>query len=198
MGLNIETDFGQTPLSEEEKEDLIISTISNKQELDEFEQINIESAVEWSMKQVFKMEQIVSVSFILKLHKRMFGQTWKWAGKFRQSNKNLGIDKYQIPQELTKMIDDCQYWIENNIYLQDEIAIRLKHRLVSIHPFANGNGRHSRLYADILISHGFKRKIFSWGQSSFTSRGEAREKYLSAVRKADKGDIQALVKFARL
>lgn len=198
MGLEIDYIYGQTPISEEEKEGLIIQTISNRKELDEFEQLNIESAVEWSLQQSFNIEKILSVVFILNVHKRMFNKTWKWAGTIRMSNKNLGVDKFQIVQELKILLDDCKYWIENDTYSKDEIAIRFKHRLVCIHPFPNGNGRHSRLCADILISHVFKEKVFSWGRLNLVKPGESRKKYFEAIYGADDGDIQPLIKFARL
>ena len=102
----------------------------------------------------------------------MFNEVWGWAGNFRKTDKNIGVDKFIIPQELRKLIDDCKYWIENKTYPDDEIAIRFKHRLVKIHPFPNGNGRHSRICADILISKGLKKEIFSWGGKKLTDRSE--------------------------
>jgi len=197
MGLEIDYIYGQTPISEEEKEGLIIQTISNREELDEFEQLNIESAVEWSLRRNFTIDKILSIEFILNVHKRMFNKTWIWAGKIRTSNKNIGVDKYQISQELKMLCDDCVYWVKNNTYSKDEIAIWFKHRLVSIHPFPNGNGRHSRLCADILISHVFKERVFSWGRLNLVKPGESRKKYLKAIYAADAGDIQPLLKFAR-
>jgi len=197
MGLEIDYIYAQTPITEEEKEGLIIKTISNREELDEFEQLNIESAIEWSMQRKLSMEKILTIDFILDVHKRMFNKTWKWAGKFRTTNKNIGIDKYQIHQELKTVCDDCKYWIENDTYTKDEIAIRFKHRIVSVHPFANGNGRHSRLCADIIISHVFKEEVFSWGRLNLVKPGESRKKYLEAIYAADNGDIQPLLKFAR-
>jgi Fic-DOC domain mobile mystery protein B len=197
MGLEIDYIYGQTPITEEEKEGLMIQTISNRKELDEFEQLNIETAVEWSLKQKFTAERILTTKFILDVHKRMFNKTWKWAGKIRTSNKNLGIDKFQINQEMKVLCDDCKYWIENNIYSDEEIAIRFKHRIVSVHPFPNGNGRHSRLCADILISHIYNENVFSWGRFNLVNPSESREKYLKAIYAADKGDIQPLLNFAR-
>lgn len=197
MGLEFQYFEGQTPLEEDEIEGLLIKTISTREELDEFEQQNIEDAVEWTLTRQFKTEKILQDSFILDVHKRMFGNIWKWAGKYRTSNKNLGVDKYHIPFELKNLLDDCKYWIEHNTYETDELAIRFKHRLVSIHPFANGNGRHSRLCADILISHGLGKPIFSWGRTSLTNKGEARKKYLQALHQADQGNCFPLIEFSR-
>ena len=127
----------------------------------------------------------------------MFSDVWDWAGTFRKSNKNLGVDKFIIEQELTKLLDDCKFWIENKIYPSDEIAIRLKFRMVSIHPFPNGNGRHSRIYADIFISHVFNLPVYSWGGTNLNKEGETRLRYLNALHQADQGNIQALIQFAR-
>jgi Fic-DOC domain mobile mystery protein B len=197
MGLEFEYIEGQSPLDEDEKEGLIVKTISTRGELDEFEQRNIESAVAWTLRRNYKLEEILSEKFIIELHRQMFGEVWKWAGKFRKSNKNIGVDKFQIPAELRKLIADCTYWIEHKIFKPDEIAIRFKHRLVRIHLFPNGNGRHSRLYADILISQGLKGPIFTWGNRNLSKKGEFRKKYLEAIYAADEGDYNLLIEFAR-
>ena len=197
MGLELNYINGQTPISEEEKEGLLIKTISTRDELDEFEQQNIESAIEWTLKQNFSVDKILTIDFILEVHKRMFNKIWEWAGTFRKTNKNIGVDKFQISQDLKILLDDCKYWIENDTFLNDEIAIRFKHRLVKIHPFPNGNGRHSRLCADIFISHVFKKKVFSWSGSNLIKPGDSRKKYIEAIYKADKGNIKPLINFAR-
>lgn len=197
MGLDLEYNKGQTPIEEEEKEELKIKTISTRGELDEFEQANIEKAVEWSLKINPSTQKILTVEFIKEVHKKMFSEVWGWAGKFRKTNKNIGVDKYQIEQELRKLMDDCKFWIDNNVYPEDEIAIRFKHRLVKTHPFPNGNGRHSRLCADILINNGFKKEIFSWGTKNITEQSETRTKYLNAIYEADNGNIKPLLVFAR-
>ena len=198
MGLDIEYIKGQTPIDEEEKDELKIKTISTRGELDEFEQANIEKAIEWSLKANLTLEKILSIEFIKDVHRRMFNEVWGWAGNFRKTDKNIGVDKFIIPQELRKLIDDCKYWIENKTYPDDEIAIRFKHRLVKIHPFPNGNGRHSRICADILISKkGLKKEIFSWGGKKLTDRSETRDKYLEAIYKADGENIHPLIEFAR-
>ncbi len=154
MGLDLEYIKGQTPIDEEEKEGLKIKTISTRGELDEFEQSNIEEAIEWSMKSKFSPDHILTVKFIKEVHRKMFSEVWNWAGTFRNPNKNIGVDKHQIHSQLLSMLDDCKFWINNKTYGEDEIAVRFKDRLVKIHPFPNGNGRHSRLCADILIPPG--------------------------------------------
>jgi Fic-DOC domain mobile mystery protein B len=197
MGLEIEYIDGQTPLSEEEKEDLLIPTITTHKELNEFEQKNIEDALQWILSNKFKLETILSEKFILNIHKRMFSDVWAWAGKFRKSNKNLGDEWWKVPIELRKLIDDTKYWISDKVYSEDEIAIRFKHRLVSIHCFANGNGRHSRLMADILVENVFNQNAFNWGSENLSADGENRKLYLTAIKAADKNDYKQLLNFAR-
>ncbi len=197
MGLDIKYNDGQTPLSEEEKEGLLISSISTRGELDEFEQQNIEEALMWSLKRNFKKDNLFTEDFICELHKRMYGNVWAWAGEFRKTNKNIGVDKWQIATDLSVLLGDAQFWNANNIFGSDETAVRFKHRLVSIHCFANGNGRHSRLMADIVIEHYFKLPHFTWGSALKENLSDARMRYLSALKLADKGDIEPLIKFAR-
>jgi Fic-DOC domain mobile mystery protein B len=197
MGLDLDYTNGQTPIDEDEKEGLLITTITTRGELDEFEQLGVEKAIEWTRKRKFGSQQILSEEFVKDLHKRMFEDIWKWAGQFRTSNKNLGVDKNQIRPEIRKLIDDCQYWIDHKVFAEDEIAVRFSHRIVTIHPFSNGNGRHSRLIADILVSHGFARAPFSWGSINLTAKGAARSAYLKALRKADENEYQSLIEFAR-
>jgi len=197
MGLDLDYTDGQTPLDEDEKDGLRIATITTRGELDEFEQLGVEKAIEWTMKRTLGLQQILTEDFVKELHKRMFVDIWKWAGQFRTSNKNLGVDKNQIRTEIRKLIDDCQYWIDHNRFAEDEIGVRFSHRIVSIHLFSNGNGRHSRLIADILVSHGLGRPIFSWGSINLTAQGAARSAYLKALREADDNDYRSLIDFAR-
>jgi Fic-DOC domain mobile mystery protein B len=188
---------GQTPLDEDEKQGLLIQTISNREELDEFEQMNIQLAIEWTFKNNFTKEQVLTEEFILLVHKKMFGEVWEWAGTKRKTNKNIGVDKYQISVEIKSLLDDCKFWIENKTFSPDEISVRFSHRLVKIHIFPNGNGRHSRLIADILISNIFNKPVFSWGKSDLSKKGDIRKKYLEAVYNADKELLQPLIDFSR-
>lgn len=197
MGLDLIYNDGQTPLDEDEKEGLLIKSIATRGELDEFEQKNIEDAIQWSLTRRFKSEQILSETFILALHKRMYKNVWRWAGEYRKTNKNIGVDKLEIPVALRSLIDDASYLLENNVYEPDEFALRFKHRLVSIHCFPNGNGRHSRMIADIMIEKIYQQPVFSWGGASLSVDMDIRAQYLKAIRKADKGDFDLLLKFAR-
>ncbi|MEX0610434.1 MAG: mobile mystery protein B [Balneolaceae bacterium] len=197
MGLDLEYINGQTPLDEDEKEGLLIPTIATREELDEFEQQNIEESMQWVFNRSVKAETILTEKFICNLHKRMYGDVWAWAGKFRKTDKNLGIDKWQIPMALKNLCDDTLFWIQKETFTADEITLRFKHRIVSIHCFPNGNGRHSRLMADIIISTVYKMPLFSWGTDDLVNEGKVRSNYLKAVRAADNGDFELLLKFAR-
>ncbi|MEL7124333.1 MAG: mobile mystery protein B [Bacteroidota bacterium] len=196
MGLELKYDEGQTPLDEEEKEGLKIKSITTQGELDEFEQLNIEKAVEWTIRSNLKLEKILTEKFVKDFHKRMYGDVWKWAGEFRKSEKNLGIKWTQIGIELKNLLDDTKYWIENNTYSPAEIAIRFKHRIVSIHCFPNGNGRHSRMMADIIMESIFDKEIFTWHQSNMVRTDEIRKAYINSLKAADNGNINPLIEFA--
>ena len=126
----------------------------------------------------------------------MLGDVWRWAGRFRTSERNIGIDYWQIPIALRQLLDDTKAWIEYHTYPPDEIALRFHHRLVQIHPFPNGNGRHSRLVADLLVMS-FGRERFSWGRESLRDAGAMRRRYIAALRAADNHDMGPLLAFAR-
>jgi len=143
-----EPDDAATPLTEEEKSDLKLSHISNRGELNVAEQENIARGQDWALS---RRRDILTERFIKNLHQHMLGDVWRWAGKFRKSERNIGVDFYKIPVELRKLIDDVKTWIEYKSFSPDEIAVRFHHRLTFIHPFPNGNGRHARLIADLLI-----------------------------------------------
>ena len=200
MGLNNLTyEEGQTPLAEEEKEGLLIPSVTTKGELDEVEQRNIEEAIRWTLsrRKMFTAPEILTEPFLLDLHRRMLGEVWKWAGTFRKTDKNIGISKYDIGVGLRTLLGDCRYWIEHSTFEGEEIAIRFKHRLVSIHCFPNGNGRHSRLMADLIVEKVFGLEPFSWGGNLLTSTSAVRSAYIFALREADQGNYAPLISFAR-
>ncbi len=197
MGLDLDYIYGQTPLDQEELDELRIKSITLKSELNEFEQLNIEKAVEWSMSRKLSCDEILSEQFIKKLHFNMFNDVWKWAGKYRMTEKTLGAEPHHIPLKLRELIDNCKYWIEHQTYGEDEISIRFKFYLVRIHLFANGNGRHSRLMADIISVKCFQREVFSWGSASLYETGDSRRQYLEAIYSAEKSNFNPLIKFAR-
>jgi len=197
MGLEISYIDGQTPLSEEEKDGLKIPSITIREELDEFEQLNIEKAIQWTFGKKIKAEELLSEKFVKDLHKRMYGDVWKWAGSFRNSEKNLGIKSYLIPVHLKQLLDDTLFWFENNTFSPIEIAIRFKHELVSIHCFPNGNGRHSRLMADLIMEKLHGEPFLSWGSSNLVNVTDKRKEYIAALKLADKRQIEPLISFAK-
>jgi len=183
-----------TPLAHEERLDLLLAHITFRQDLNVAEQENIAFGQEWALSR--RRRDLLSEKFIKDLHKRMLGDVWRWAGKFRMSERNIGIDYWLIATALRQLLDDVKTWIEFRSYPPDEIAIRFHHRLVFIHPFPNGNGRHARLMADLLIMQlGGAR--FSWGKESLREAGEVRGRYINALRTADRHDIGPLLAFAR-
>ena len=179
-------------------EGLLIPSITIREELDEFEQLNIEKAVEWYLiRKKFKAYKILTEEFILDVHKRMLNDVWSWAGEFRTSEKTIGIPWHQVPICLKQLIDDCKFWIAHETYSNEEIAIRFKHQLVAIHLFPNGNGRHSRLMGDIVMKHIFKEPRFSWGSHSLRDKNTVRKSYINGLQKADNGSFEDLIKFSK-
>jgi Fic-DOC domain mobile mystery protein B len=197
MGLEIIYANGQTPLSEEELDGLLIPSITTREELDEFEQLNIEKAIQWTFGKKINVEKLFTEKFIKDLHKRMYGEVWKWAGSFRNSEKNLGIKSYLIPLQLKQLLDDVIYWYQNNTFPPVELAIRFKHQLVSIHCFPNGNGRHSRLMADLIMEKLYLQPILSWGSSNLVKADDKRKNYIRAIKMADNHDLHPLIDFAK-
>jgi len=192
-GLFDERGDGPTPLSIEERAGLIPSYITMRSELNEAEQANILEAQTWAFN---RKRSVLDARFLDKLHKRMFGNVWRWAGQHRRSGKNVGVDAYRITQELQQLIDDCRYWIDHDTFEHDEIAARFHHRLVWVHPYPNGNGRHSRLAADLLLVS-LAREKFSWGSQNLVDPDETRERYITALREADKHNFRPLIEFVR-
>ncbi len=189
---------GATPLSLEDIAGLIPKHITTQEQLNEWEYANILRAEKWAYGR--KHRDLLSISFLCLLHKKMFDQSWTWAGKFRTSQTNIGISWHNIPEHLKLLCDDFGYHMTHHTFPADELAVRFHHRLVWIHLFPNGNGRHARLMANLLAIH-LGQKPLSWGLSSKSSSliaaGTLRSDYLSALRKADQGDVAPLIKFAR-
>lgn len=189
---------GATPLSPEERDGLIPKYITTHGELNELEQSNIQEAHLWVRSK--KKLDVIDVSFLHELHKRMFSQVWKWAGRARSSGKNIGVDAAQIATKAADLIGDLKFWIENHTYSFDEIAARFHHRLVQIHIYPNGNGRHARLVTDLLLETNGK-DAFSWGanasKSPLETEGERRNAYIAALKAADRNDYSKLLVFVR-
>ena len=191
------TGEGNTPLSPEEQEDLI-PDLTTKEELNEWERQNILEASEWALEpRNLKRWDPFSDAYVRELHQRMFDQTWKWAGAYRTTEKNIGIPHHQIREALPALLGDARYWVEHQTFEPDELAVRFHHRLVWIHPFANGNGRHARLMADVVAVGRLGRPPFTWGRADIVKAGDFRRSYITALRAADKNDIQPLLEFAR-
>lgn len=186
-----------TPLEPQEREGLLQSWITHRKDLNEAEQENILEGAAWARgRRRLPLERMLSVNFMQTFHKRMFGDVWQWAGTFRTTERNIGVQAYRIATELAALLSDVRFWIEHETYPRDEIAIRFHHRLVAIHPFPNGNGRHARLAADLLVER-LGGEPFSWGGGSLADVGDLRARYVAALRAADDHDIGPLLEFAR-
>lgn len=188
-----EQDDAATPLSPEERDRLIPAYITLRGELNEAEQANILEAQEWAYS---RRRDVLHEKFLNDLHKRMLGHVWRWAGTYRRTEKNIGMDPVQIPIALRQLLDDCRYWIDHNTYPPDEIAARFHHRLVQIHPYPNGNGRHARLATNLLLK-ALGQGPFTWGSASLIDPGKTRKEYVAALKAADNHDIGPLLAFVR-
>ena len=195
MEIDLDEQDGQTPLDPDEKAGLIPDHLTTKNDLNEWEQENLLLAVRWLKRQ--RKPDVLSEGFCRDLHKQMFGKTWVWAGKFRQSDKNIGCDWTQVGTRLAQLFGNTRWWIDKATVAPDEIAARFHRDLVWIHPFPNGNGRHSRMMADALLAE-LGQSAFTWGRAgNLVAASEARASYLTALRAADQGEYQLLLAFVR-
>jgi len=185
---------GATPLDPDEARGLIPRHIRTQAELNQWEQANVLDGSAWAMRA--RESDVLSERFVRELHRRLFGNTWRWAGTFRTTGKNIGVDAAQVAVQLRELLENTRYWIEHRTFGLDEIAVRFHHRLVAIHPFPNGNGRHARLMTDVLLRRN-DAGAFSWGGTNLDAAGDARERYLAALRAADAGDYLPLLAFVR-
>jgi Fic-DOC domain mobile mystery protein B len=185
---------GATPLDPNELEGLRFPHIETRGELDQLEQQNIQDGLLW-LKRQRKYGDLLTEEFIKALHKHLFGAVWKWAGSFRTTAKNLGVDPLQINVELRKLLDDTRYWIDHQTYAPLEFAARFHHRLVQIHLFPNGNGRHSRIMTDVLLEKYLKEPAINWANDALIENSEYREIYINALRRADTGDYKQIIEF---
>lgn len=185
---------GATPLDPDEMQGLKFKHVTTRGELDHLEQANIQEGLVWLQRH--KDTDILNEGFVRMLHKRLFGDVWAWAGTFRTTEKNIGVDPMQISVQLRLLLDDTRYWIDNNTYDALEMAIRFHHRLVYIHLFANGNGRHARIMADAMLTKILKQSAVDWaGGYDLQAMNERRNQYIQALRAADGGDIGPLIRF---
>lgn len=185
---------GATPLDPDEARGLIPRHIRTQVELNQWEQANVLEGSAWAMRA--RARDVLSERFVRELHRRLFGNTWRWAGTFRTTGKNIGVDAAQVAVQLRELLENTRYWIEHRIFVLDETAVRFHHRLVVIHPFPNGNGRHARLMTDVLLRRNGATS-FSWGGASLEAIGDARDRYLAALRAADTGNYSPLLDFVR-
>lgn len=194
MALTIAHPPGATPLNPDELGGLIPTHLTTQEQLNEWEQKNILEGERWAFER--KHGNVLSTKFACTLHERMFGETWNWAGQIRTSEKNIGIDPAEIRPALHELFENVKAQIAHKSYSIDEIAARFAHKFVWIHPFANGNGRASRTMTDLLLlANGAEQ--FDWGAADLISVGDARHRYLTALRAADQHDYSQLLTLVR-
>ena len=185
-----------TPLDPALRGDLLQTWITTRADLNEAEEENILDGADWARRRRGGAEALLNEDFSKSLHVQMFGDVWKWAGSYRQNELNIGIAPHLVPAEMPAMFDNARFWVENNTFPPDDIAARLHHRLTQIHGFPNGNGRHARMMADLLIEK-LGGKPFSWGSGSIHDTGTLRTTYINALKAADNHDFAPLLAFAR-
>lgn len=186
---------GATPLDPDESAGLVPGHIATREQLDEWEAENILAGERWAAGAA-KRREILDDAFLRELHRQMFERTWKWAGSYHASEKNIGIAPERVAEEVRKLLEDTKARLAGKVAPTDEVAARFHHRLVSIHPFPNGNGRHARLLTDLLLAAN-DAEPFTWGRGDLEHAGEARERYLAALRAADARDFAPLLAFVR-
>lgn len=184
---------GATPLDADEAQGLLPTHIESMAQLNEWEQGNILRAEGWLFGR--RRTDILTERFVRRLHREMFGETWEWAGTYRTTQKTIGVLAYLIPAGVRDTCDDVRYWIEQETFPLTEAAVRLHHRMVKIHPFPNGNGRHTRMLADAML-HQLDEPRLTWGRSSLHDDGKTRTAYIKALKEADAGNYAGLVAFA--
>lgn len=186
---------GATPIDQDQILGLIPAHLTNQQDLNEWEAQNILEGKNWAFTSK-RTHNILTIPFIKKLHKKMFDRTWKWAGEFRTTQTNIGVEPYLIPSMLGYLLDDIHFWLTESTFALDEIAARLHHKLTYIHCFPNGNGRHARLYTDIfLVEH--SQPSFTWGNKNLTINNVQRHHYIACLKAADNHDYTPLLNFVR-
>jgi Fic-DOC domain mobile mystery protein B len=188
---------GATLLTPEEQSELIPS-LATRAQLNEVERLGINTARVRAMRpRALARTDLLSDAFGRELHRRMFRGVWRWAGRYRTTEKNLGWAVPRITEGVRNAFDDARTQLQYASYPLHEVAVRLHHQLVVIHPWPNGNGRHARLVADIVVAAG-RGVPLTWGAGvNLVAAGEIRARYLAAVRAADGQDFGPLLEFAR-
>lgn len=189
----VPTGDGHTELDEDERHDLIPTYIATRRELFDAEQRNITKAL---LRARPTVERLLDDKYLRDLHRSMFGDVWSWAGRYRTRETNIGVEPALISTAVKTLVDDTRAWIDHTTYPIDEIGARFHHRLVAVHPFVNGNGRHGRIAADLLLA-ALGQEPFSWGSGLAVDTDRLRRVYREALVAADHDDLQLLLAFVR-
>jgi Fic-DOC domain mobile mystery protein B len=188
---------GATPLSDEDLQGLRIPSVTTHGELNEAEAANIIRGQEWALRaRTARLPDLLSDRFMQRLHLTMFGDVWRWAGKYRLKDTNIGVPAHEIREHLRNVYADARAWLEHDVYSPEEFAARLHYRIATVHPFPNGNGRHARMVAHVVLVRHFKRDPLPWGNSALYAADAARQAYITALVAADNNDFAPLLTFA--
>lgn len=191
MGALTNEPDGATPLHPDEMEGLRFDHVQTRAELNQLEQVNVQQGLQWLARQ--KTPDVLSESFARRLHRELFARVWRWAGEFRQTEKNIGVAPEQIAVQFRQLLDNTSYQVQNGVFPPRELALRFHHRLVQIHLFANGNGRHARIMTDALCRHVLAMQPIDWSVGQQDVAGKVRQAYIQALRAADAGDLSPLL-----
>ena len=186
---------GATDLTPDELQGLKVPGITTHGELNEIEAVNIEQGLIWLERRPATFELLTGEAG-KEVHRRLFGDVWNWAGQYRLTDKNIGVQVWQISTEIQYAMDDTKMWVEREIYPHPELLARFHHRIVKIHPFPNGNGRWSRIMTDELLRRVDGERYLDWSSAgSLQSDNAHRSKYIDALRAADQFDFDPIMHF---
>lgn len=180
---------GQTPI--DDLSGLKVKGITTQAELNAHEAENIRKAVlKYLGAKPTRRSAKFDVRWALRLHAEMFGHIWQWAGQPRTQELNIGSPPHQVSVDLLNLLEDLKVWQKSGMPLQEQ-AVRLHHRAVKIHPFLNGNGRWSRLLANIWLKlHG--AAPIDWPEAVIGTSSVVRDEYIAAIKAADNHDFAPL------
>lgn len=193
---------GETPLTQEDLRGLKLPWVKTREQLSSVEGPNIVSGKEWALKaKATRMPEMLGIDYLQSLHARMLGEVWDWAGKIRtvELANVFASSVHDIRPHLAQLYSDAaEYWLKDERMSEDEFAARVHHRIVKVHPFQNGNGRHSRLLADLILEKHFRRAPFTWGAGGALGNTDPyRQSYLDGLKAADQGDYAPLLRLCR-
>lgn len=185
---------GETPI---DVSHLKVKGVQTRSQLDSVEAANILKVVSKYFGRRRPTERMApfTLQWVKRLHREMFGDVWKWAGRNRTSEINIGVKWHLIDEKLQQLLDDLACWGQSEVGVLEQAAM-LHHRAVQIHPFYNGNGRWARMLANILLhSRGYSST--GWPNELIGTTSIIRDRYIAAIKAADDGNYDLLTDLHR-